>query len=98
VLSRPLFNTVQLLVTELVTNSVRHSRSPANGHIELTAVVYADRVRVEVCDHGRGFEPRHGPPDRESASGWGLYLVDRLSQSWGMMTDGETRVWLEIDR
>jgi integral membrane sensor domain MASE1/anti-sigma regulatory factor (Ser/Thr protein kinase) len=92
------YSAVRLLVSELVTNSVRHTRLPADATIELTAVLFADRLRVDVSDLGPGFEALSVAPDRDSTSGWGLYLVGELAHRWGVDTNGATRVWFEIDR
>jgi anti-sigma regulatory factor (Ser/Thr protein kinase) len=93
-----LFEKVALLVSELVTNSVRHASAPDSATIELRADAFGDRVRVEVSDRGPGFEPRRRTVGERSASGWGLYLVDQLSDRWGVSRTGGTTVWLEIDR
>jgi integral membrane sensor domain MASE1/anti-sigma regulatory factor (Ser/Thr protein kinase) len=97
-LGRALVSTVSLLVSELVTNSIRHARTPASTSIELRATVFADRVRVEVVDDGPGFEPRPRAPDQDTRSGWGLYLVDQLSDRWGVSRTDATGTWFEIDR
>jgi anti-sigma regulatory factor (Ser/Thr protein kinase) len=91
---------LRLLVSELVTNSVRHGRLPHDGSISLRASVSSSRVRVEVTDAGVGFEPRPPLGRRERIGGYGLYLVHRLASRWGVDTTGEqtTRVWFEIDR
>jgi anti-sigma regulatory factor (Ser/Thr protein kinase) len=98
VLGRVLFGNVRLLVSELVTNSVRHSQAGAADPIELRVAVFADRLRVEVSDHGAGFQRRVRAPERGSGSGWGLYLVDQLADRWGVSRDEATHVWFEIDR
>jgi anti-sigma regulatory factor (Ser/Thr protein kinase) len=85
-------------VSELVTNSIRHAHTPAWASIDLLATAFADRVRVEVGDHGPGFDPRPPDPDRDSPSGWGLYLVDQLADRWGVSRTDGNRVWFEIDR
>jgi len=51
-------------------------------------------LRVDVVDHGHGFEP--GAAGRESLGGWGLTLVEGLADRWGVLHDGETRVWFEM--
>jgi anti-sigma regulatory factor (Ser/Thr protein kinase) len=88
---------LRLLVSELVTNSVRHSQMPANDHVELGVSVDSGTVRVEVCDSGSGFEPRPRDPDRTRVGGWGLLLVDKLADRWGVASNHLTRVWFEID-
>jgi anti-sigma regulatory factor (Ser/Thr protein kinase) len=95
-LDRGLVETMRLLVTELVTNSVRHARAPA---VDLEVRVTAPVVRVEVHDPGPGFSP--GQPRRSLGGdgGWGLVLVERLADRWGVSGEpGDTRVWLELDR
>jgi anti-sigma regulatory factor (Ser/Thr protein kinase) len=90
---------VRLLVSELVTNALRHAGLSDEEHIGLAVGVTDSAVRVEVTDHGRGFDPRQVPTDPEVAEGWGLYLVATLSDRWGVDSDkGSTRVWFELDR
>jgi integral membrane sensor domain MASE1/anti-sigma regulatory factor (Ser/Thr protein kinase) len=96
-LGRELMASVSLLVSELVTNSVRHARTPASASIELRATLFADHLRVEVTDQGTGFEARARAPVPGSRSGWGLYLVDELSDRWGVTRAEGTGAWFEID-
>jgi serine phosphatase RsbU (regulator of sigma subunit)/anti-sigma regulatory factor (Ser/Thr protein kinase) len=90
--------TVRLLVTELITNSVKHAGSgdePVTVTVELTP----DAVRVEVSDSGEGFEPPARPDEPlESPSGWGLYLVERLAARWGVENEDRSSVWFELER
>ena len=89
---------VELLVTELVTNAIRHAGLGTAGWVGVELVVTPDVVRVEVADPGRGFDPHvlPGAAGEERGSGWGLFLVDQLSQRWGVHTDEFTRVWFEV--
>ena len=86
---------VALLVSELVTNSVRHAGARSGEPIGLHVAAWPRRVRVEVSDPGGGFAPREPRPRADGASGWGLYLVDRLADRWGA-ADGT--VWFEMSR
>jgi anti-sigma regulatory factor (Ser/Thr protein kinase) len=91
---------LRLLVSELVSNSVRHGDLSASDRIRLQLAARDDRIRVEVTDPGEGFAPpppgQDPPPD--SPSGWGLYLVDRIADRWGIVGDGTTTVWFELPR
>ena len=89
---------VELLVSELVTNAVRHAGLRADEEIQLRAGVASGTMRVEVHDPGRGFEPHEPRPDSSRASGWGLFLVAELADRWGVEREDGTRVWFEIDR
>src|SRR3954466_3399254 len=51
---------LRLLVTELLTNSVRHGGGD-RGWITLDVDIYADSVRVVVTDDGPGFQPAPKP-------------------------------------
>jgi serine/threonine-protein kinase RsbW len=89
---------VRLLVSELVTNAVRHANL-APGDVILLVVDLEDNVlRVEVHDPGGGFVPRAPAPDPTRPSGWGLYLVEELADRWGVDSDDRTLVWFEVDR
>lgn len=92
----------ELLVSELVTNSVRHAGLPEEASIEFSVRASAEVLMVEVADAGAGFGDLSPPRPRvvagvAEASGWGLFLVDRISDRWGaVQMDGETRVWFEL--
>ena len=89
--------TVVLLVSEVVSNAVRHSEGPADATIALRATITAGGVRVAVTDPGAGFTPRPRDPHQPGA-GYGLYLVERSASSWGVESDGGTTVWFELAR
>ncbi len=91
------FDDVQLLVNELVTNSVKHSGLEEGARIELRVAIQRNLVRVQVTDQGDGFEPRDRDAPLTHASGWGLYLVDKLAHRWGVEGKGRTCVWFEIE-
>lgn len=89
---------VRLLVTELVTNSIRHARLSDHDQVAVTVRMNDDVVRVEVGDPGEGFEsPAPHSGDLAVEGGWGLYLVDRIADRWGTSRDRGATVWLELD-
>ncbi len=96
----------ELLVSELVTNSLRHGGlSPTQG-IEVCLRASPQTVMVEVADRGRGFgghRPRLAAKpvkDEKSAAkdepNWGLFLVDQIAWRWGISEQGDVRVWFEL--
>jgi anti-sigma regulatory factor (Ser/Thr protein kinase) len=89
---------VQLLVSELVTNAVRHADLAAGESIRLVVELAERALRVEVHDPGGGFVPSAPSPDPARPSGWGLYLVAELSDRWGVHSNDATLVWFELDR
>ena len=85
---------VRLLVSELVTNAVRHAGGEA---VRLVVALSGSLLRIEVHDPGHGFELRPPPDDPLRASGWGLVLVEELADRWGIDHHPQTRVWFEMD-
>ena len=91
------FANLRLLVTELVANSVRHGSTESSAPIELSVVAAPHRVRTEVADTGPGFTARRRREGHDQGSGWGLYLLERLSDCWGVERNGRTVVWFELE-
>ena len=92
----PLMETLRLLVTELVSNSVRHARADT---VILKVLVGRTVVLTEVTDEGPGFDPEDAGKRGADDSGWGLFLVERLAQRWGVtQQDQATKVWFELRR
>jgi anti-sigma regulatory factor (Ser/Thr protein kinase) len=88
-------STLRLLVSELVTNSVRHV-SDATRPVVLALRLGARAIRVEVHDGGAGFTPGT-PKPRGADGGFGLFLVERMASRWGVDIADGTRVWFELD-
>lgn len=90
---------VRLLVSELVTNSVRHAGMSESEDVHILLSCRDDVIRVEVSDTGPGFDaPSRPSPRPDRAGGWGLVFLDRISDRWGVdSVPRGTRVWFEID-
>jgi anti-sigma regulatory factor (Ser/Thr protein kinase) len=92
---------IRLLVSELVTNCVKHAAVGPEESIVLNVEIQDARVRVSVVDEGPGFEPPATPLTEQAAeagSGWGLFLVDQLSEEWGVERKAGATVWFELPR
>jgi anti-sigma regulatory factor (Ser/Thr protein kinase) len=87
---------VRLLVSELVTNSVKHAHVSEDDSITLVVKIDDDVVRVEVRDQGPGFEPPPTAPPDDADEGWGLFLVEQLADEWGVERERQA-VWFQID-
>lgn len=85
------YGDVQLLLSELVTNSVTHG--DGESVIVLVDDDVAGTLRCEVIDDGRGFVPR--AREGRHVGGWGLDLVEQIASSWGVR-EGSTHVWFEL--
>ena len=93
-LPEDLSHTVDLLVTELVANAVRHANLQPDQEIFFAARFAGDHIRVEVADPGPGFDV----DEATRGKGFGLRMVDKLASRWGVETHDGTRVWFEVDR
>jgi anti-sigma regulatory factor (Ser/Thr protein kinase) len=91
-------NDVLLLVTELVTNAVRHGGANDNGSLRVEVRRWPERVRVEVLDQGTDVTRVRPRLSRGESGGWGLVLVDRIAARWGVGRGASrTCVWFEIE-
>jgi anti-sigma regulatory factor (Ser/Thr protein kinase) len=87
---------VHLLVSELVSNSVLHARA---DHVELRATAEPRGVHIEVSDPGPGFDHlARREPSLTGEGGYGLLIVDKVANRWGVECNHRARVWFEIDR
>lgn len=87
-----------LVVTEVVTNSVTHAGLTAAQPIDLNIQMLPACLRIEVTDEGTGgFDPVVTLPYPDQDSGRGFWMVDQLSDRWGVDFIRSTRVWCEFD-
>jgi anti-sigma regulatory factor (Ser/Thr protein kinase) len=88
---------LQLLVSEVVTNAVRHGGARKGEHVDFRIALATDQVRLEVRDPGPGFHditPELPATDR--GGGYGLYFVDLFAGDWGVSGVEGTCVWFEV--
>jgi anti-sigma regulatory factor (Ser/Thr protein kinase) len=87
----------RLLLTELLTNAIQHAQLSRDDRISVAVRREPAGLLVEVSDCGNGLPPAHarGPG---STSGWGLLLLDRLADEWGIETraEGGTLAWFRL--
>jgi len=79
-------NDVYLLVSELVTNGVRHGGAGEDDVMELTALRHGNRLRVVVTDWGPGFDGRPRPRNRaDQTGGWGISASASVKNARGVL-------------
>jgi anti-sigma regulatory factor (Ser/Thr protein kinase) len=88
---------LELCVTELVTNGVRHPDTSDGEPVEMSVRLSDEGVRVEVGDRGEGFDVDRLPREGGPRGGYGLYIVELLADRWGVERRDLTWVWFEID-
>jgi anti-sigma regulatory factor (Ser/Thr protein kinase) len=87
---------LRLLITELVSNGVLHSGLTPQDALRVRVGIDGHQIRGEVTDTGRDGEVKPRPLDPESPGGFGLNLVEMLSDRWGVYHNGVTCVWFEM--
>jgi anti-sigma regulatory factor (Ser/Thr protein kinase) len=94
-LDDPVVDDAALLVSEIVSNSVRHASLDASDAIEVRIRGSRSMLHVDVIDPGPGFERDEAHPKQDDG-GWGLWLLDHLATRWGVERGGATRVWFDL--
>jgi anti-sigma regulatory factor (Ser/Thr protein kinase) len=95
----PCLEIVELVLSELVTNAVRHSGVSERGRVEVDVRCGPRAVLISVADPGPGFDPEGRGGPRGAEGGWGLYVVGEVADRWWVEQAGEgTRVVAEVAR
>ncbi len=97
-LSPPAMDTVRLIVSELVANSVIHSGMKAGEPIALRVKLSRSMVRIEVTDRGSD-QPSIGldETDHLPEENPGMFLVAQIADRWGVEMDERRTMWAEVD-
>lgn len=87
-----------LLISELVANAVRHGEFHSSDSIQVEMKVDRTKLRVAVTNPGWGDVPQVRDAGLLDTGGRGLFLVDRLADSWGteVLEDERIRVWFDL--
>jgi anti-sigma regulatory factor (Ser/Thr protein kinase) len=94
ILGAELLEDLQLVVSELITNSVKFGpKRPITLRLRVDG---EGVVSGEVIDQGDGERNKvEMVPEPSLDGGWGLYLLDRVARRWGVH-EGSTHVWFEL--
>jgi two-component sensor histidine kinase len=84
----------QLILSELVTNSLRHAGLGSDAILRVAASVCDGMLRLEVDNDG--MSGTVATRDPSVTGGFGLNIVQMLAQTWGVERDGRTKVWVEM--
>jgi anti-sigma regulatory factor (Ser/Thr protein kinase) len=73
-----------------------HGQASEQDVIEIELHATRDGVRAQVSDPGPAFAPRARTKGIDEPGGWGLVLVERVAQRWGVERTERTSVWFEL--
>ena len=87
---------LRLVISELVTNALRHGDH--SERIDLAVTPKPEFLCVQVTDDGPGLVPRPRALETDEEGGFGLFFVEQLTRRWGVTRENHrTRVWFELD-
>jgi anti-sigma regulatory factor (Ser/Thr protein kinase) len=89
-----LLDDVRLALTEVVTNSYKHSGTPEGAPIQVVLDLSGHRFRLQVTDRSI-FDPTPETAFELRSARWGLTILDRLADRWGRVSEGG--IWAEFD-
>lgn len=95
-LPAPALDDLRLLITELVSNAVLHSGLAPHDVVRVRVTLDDHCLHAEVVDGGADAEISPRPVDVQSPGGFGLNLVEELSDRWGVRHGRRTCVWFEL--
>ena len=78
-----------LMVSELITNAVRHAPSEPDGSIVLEIENEPGVVRIVVRDGGSHMNLDETTFHTQTDGHYGLFVVDALADQWGFSIDGD---------
>jgi anti-sigma regulatory factor (Ser/Thr protein kinase) len=83
----PAIGDAALVLSELLSNAIRHARALPGSTLQVTWQVDGGCVQVAVCDGGSTTRPNPAHPPVSSLGGRGLGIVEHLSRDWGVRRD-----------
>jgi anti-sigma regulatory factor (Ser/Thr protein kinase) len=97
-IAAPLLERAKLVMSELVTNSVRHSGAAPGAGVIFRVRVVPGGFWLEVEDPGRDGTVAQHAATPDATGGFGLHIVQALSERWGIerALQGGTRVWAQL--
>jgi anti-sigma regulatory factor (Ser/Thr protein kinase) len=86
-----------LVVSELLSNAIRHARPLPGANLQVAWVIGADAIEVAVSDGGAITRPVPAHATLSSLGGRGLDIVEFLARAWGVRTDDSgLTVWAVV--
>src|SRR4051812_23380671 len=94
----PVLERAKLVMSELVSNSVRHSGPSADAAVTVRVRQLDGGLWLEVEDPGRNDIVAPHAADPRALGGFSLHIVQALSERWGSerARTGRTRVWAQL--
>ncbi|SOD71061.1 anti-sigma regulatory factor (Ser/Thr protein kinase) [Jatrophihabitans sp. GAS493] len=96
-LAPEIIDDAELVLGELLVNSIRHARPLDSGRIEVAWDLRDDAVVLRVTDGGGAETPHVRETGTFESGGRGLRIVQALADRWGVIrSDATSTVWAEL--
>ncbi len=90
---------LMLVISELVSNAVKHAAPLPGGTVRVACSIDADCLHLEITDGGSVTRPNPGVATVFALGGRGLDIVRMVAREWGVTQDGDTvTVWADVPR
>ena len=95
----PMRDDAVLVLSELVSNAIKHAAPLPSGHIFVCWCIRQDRLHLEITDGGGQTRPQAAVAAVSSLGGRGLDIVRTICSAWGVTEDGNAvTVWADLPR
>jgi anti-sigma regulatory factor (Ser/Thr protein kinase) len=93
----PIRDDAVLVLSELVSNAIKHAAPLPSGYISVCWTIRADRLHLEITDGGGQTRPQAAVAAVSSLGGRGLDIVRTICSEWGVKADGDAvTVWADL--
>ena len=93
----PMRDDAVLVLSELVSNSIRHADPLPTGDIRVRWSLRRDLLHLEITDGGALTRPQAAVAAVSSLGGRGLDIVRTVCSEWGVTEDGNAvTVWADL--
>jgi anti-sigma regulatory factor (Ser/Thr protein kinase) len=95
----PMRDDAVLVLSELVSNAIKHAAPLPSGHISVCWYIRQDRLHLEITDGGGQTRPQAAVAAVSSLGGRGLDIVRTICSAWGVTEHGNAvTVWADLPR
>ena len=95
----PMRDDAILVLSELVSNAIKHAEPLPSGDISVSWALHQDRLHLEITDGGALTRPQAAAAAVSSLGGRGLDIVRTICSEWGVTEDGNAvTVWADLPR
>jgi anti-sigma regulatory factor (Ser/Thr protein kinase) len=98
-IAEPMRDDAVLVLSELVSNAIKHAAPLPSGEINVCWALHQDCLHLEITDGGALTRPQAAAAAVSSLGGRGLDIVRTICREWGVTEEGNAvTVWADLPR